>query len=160
MVSALKVLPWGDESYVQSHDISLEVWQTCSRENWSQLAGREECGAVPGSSSLEWRSGLCFMFKEGNGRFWVEEHSLWKMSVELQSINSVQGTEGCLLSGFYSKEQTVAVYCGTYRCNGLVNQGWSKGGDIHAGCSGNSDEEREKQKGSFRMQEELGKSRK
>lgn len=55
------------------------------------------------------------MSKEGNGGFWVEEHSLWKMSVELQSINSVQGTEGCILGGFCSKDQTVAVCCGTYR---------------------------------------------
>lgn len=52
------------------------------------------------------------MSEEDNGRFWVEEHSLWKMRVELQSINNTQGTEGCLLQGFCSKDQTVAVYCG------------------------------------------------
>lgn len=53
------------------------------------------------------------MSEEGNGGFWVEEYSLWKMRVELQSIKNVQGTEGCLLRGFCSKDQTVAVYCGT-----------------------------------------------
>lgn len=36
------------------------------------------------------------MSKEGNGGFWVEEHSLWKMRVELQRINSMQGTESYL----------------------------------------------------------------
>lgn len=81
---------------VQSHDVILECGRPLPEKAGHPLARREECGAVAGSNSLEGRSGLWFMFKEDNGGFWVEEHSLWKMRVELQSTNSVQGTEGSL----------------------------------------------------------------
>lgn len=53
---------------MQICDISLKVCRSLTGEAGHPLARRKECVAVSGSNSLEWRSDLWFLSKEGNGR--------------------------------------------------------------------------------------------